>query len=66
MNYNNNTQPDALYVQAKRILQGAPNMGKGRLAKSNAELVAKMVRIMGELDLEPATSDEAREMLAIA
>ena len=41
-------------------------LGKGRLAKSNAELVAKMARIMGELDLEPATPAEAREMLALA
>ena len=40
-------------------------LGKGKLAKSNAELVAKMVRIMDELDFEPATPDEARKMLAI-
>ncbi len=40
-------------------------LGKGVLAKNNAELVAKMVRIMNELDLEPATPDEARELLAL-
>ena len=40
-------------------------LGKGKLAKSNAELVAKMVRIMDELDFEPATPNEAREMLAL-
>ena len=40
-------------------------LGKGVLAKSNAELVAKMARIMGELDLEPATPAEARELLAL-
>ncbi|MDH5748352.1 MAG: 3-keto-5-aminohexanoate cleavage protein [Rhodospirillales bacterium] len=36
---------------------------KGVLAKNNAELVAKAVRILGELGLQPATADEAREML---
>ncbi len=40
-------------------------LGKGRLAKTNAELVAKMARIMNELDLEPATPDEARQMLGL-
>lgn len=41
-------------------------LGKGVLAKSNAELVAKMARIMGELDLEPASPAEARELLALS
>jgi uncharacterized protein (DUF849 family) len=40
-------------------------LGKGRLAKSNAELVEKMVRIMKELDLEPASPAEAREILGL-
>jgi uncharacterized protein (DUF849 family) len=40
-------------------------LGKGRLAENNGEMVAKMVRIMGELDLEPATPDEAREILGL-
>jgi len=40
-------------------------LSKGVLAKSNAELVAKMVRMMGDLDLEPATPAEAREMLVL-
>lgn len=40
-------------------------LSKGVLAKSNAELVAKMVRMMADLDLEPATPDEAREMLVL-
>lgn len=40
-------------------------LGKGVLAKNNAELVAKMVRIMKELELTPATPDEAREILAL-
>jgi uncharacterized protein (DUF849 family) len=41
-------------------------VGKGKLAKSNRELVAKMVRLMAELDLEPATPAEAREILCLA
>lgn len=39
------------------------NVAKGVPAKSNADLVEKMVRLMKELDFEPATPDEAREIL---
>ncbi len=38
-------------------------LSRGKLAKNNAELVEKMVRIMNEFDFEPATPDEAREIL---
>ena len=38
---------------------------KGRLAKSNAELVEKMVRIAREFGREPATPDEARKILGL-
>ena len=38
---------------------------RGVLAKSNAELVQKMVRILKEFTLEPATPDEARGILGI-
>lgn len=38
---------------------------KGVLAKSNAELVEKAVRIARELDREIATPDEARKMLGL-
>jgi len=38
-------------------------LSKGQLAKSNAEQVAKMVRIVRELSLEPATPNEARKAL---
>jgi uncharacterized protein (DUF849 family) len=38
-------------------------LSKGVLAKSNAELVEKMVRIIREFGNEPATPDEAREIL---
>lgn len=41
------------------------NLGYRKPAKSNAELVEKMVRIMREFDFEPATPDEGREMLGI-
>jgi uncharacterized protein (DUF849 family) len=37
--------------------------GKGKLAKSNAEQVHKIRRILEDLSLEIATPDEAREML---
>jgi uncharacterized protein (DUF849 family) len=40
-------------------------LSKGVLCKSNAELVEKMVRIMREFDFEPATTEEAREILKI-
>jgi uncharacterized protein (DUF849 family) len=40
-------------------------LGKGQLAKSNAEQVAKMKKILEELGLEAASPDEAREMLGI-
>jgi uncharacterized protein (DUF849 family) len=40
-------------------------LGKGELARSNADLVAKTVRILRELSLEPATPDEARAMLGL-
>jgi len=41
-------------------------LSKGVLAGSNAELVEKMARIMREFDYEPATPDEARDILKTA
>jgi 3-keto-5-aminohexanoate cleavage enzyme len=38
---------------------------KGELAKSNAQLVARTIRIAKELELEIATPDEAREILGV-
>lgn len=38
---------------------------KGTMAKSNAEQVAKIIRIARELGLEPATPDEGREILGL-
>ena len=40
-------------------------IGRGRLASSNAEQVAKIRRILDELGLEIATPQEARAMLAL-
>jgi len=40
-------------------------LSKGVLAKSNAELVEKIVRIAGEIGIEPATPDEARKILSL-
>ncbi|WP_369308859.1 3-keto-5-aminohexanoate cleavage protein [Providencia rettgeri] len=38
---------------------------KGRLAQSNAEFVARAVRLANEVDRTPATPDEARNILAL-
>jgi uncharacterized protein (DUF849 family) len=40
-------------------------ISRGKLASSNAEQVAKIVRILRELGMEPATADEARQMLQL-
>ena len=44
-------------------LEDSVYIGKGQLATSNADQVTKMARIARELSLEPATPDEAREIL---
>lgn len=41
-------------------------IAKGVLAKSNAELVSKIVRIAKELNLDVATPSEARELLGLS
>jgi uncharacterized protein (DUF849 family) len=46
-------------------LEDSLYIGKGALAKSNAEQVAKIRRILGELSLEIATADEARDLLQL-
>lgn len=40
-------------------------IGRGKLATSNAEQVGKIVRILGEMGLEPATPAEVRTLLAL-
>lgn len=44
-------------------LEDSIYIAKGELAKSNADQVAKIIRILKELSIEVATPDEAREML---
>ncbi|PTQ11803.1 3-keto-5-aminohexanoate cleavage protein [Sphingomonas oleivorans] len=46
-------------------LEDSLYIGKGRLATSNAEQVAKIGRILRELDLEVATPADARRMLQL-
>lgn len=46
-------------------LEDSLYVSKGVLAKNNAEMVTKMVRIMKEFDLQPATPSEARQILKI-
>jgi uncharacterized protein (DUF849 family) len=46
-------------------LEDSLYLGKGRLARSNAEQVTRIRRILEELSLEIATPDEARAMLAL-
>ncbi len=46
-------------------LEDSIYLERGVLAESNAAQVAKIVRILRELSLEPATPDDARAMLAL-
>jgi uncharacterized protein (DUF849 family) len=46
-------------------LEDSIYLAKGRLARSNAEQVAKIRRILEELSLEIATPDDARRMLGL-
>ena len=46
-------------------LEDSIYLEKGRTAKSNAEQVEKIVRIAGEFGIEPATPDDARQILGL-
>ena len=46
-------------------LEDSVYLAKGKLAKSNADQVAKICRILNELSLEIASADEARQMLGL-
>lgn len=46
-------------------LEDSIYLAKGELASSNADQVSKICRILGELSLEIASSEEARKMLAL-
>jgi len=51
--------------QVRVGLEDSLFLGRGELAKSNAEQVAKIVRILGELGFGIAGPDEARERLGL-
>jgi len=59
------TQSFLLGGHARVGLEDNLYIGKGQLAQSNAEQVAKIVRIAQELDCEPATPEEARQILGL-
>ena len=59
------TQAAMLGGNVRVGLEDSLFIGRGKLAASNAEQVTKIVRILAELGLEPATPDEARQMLAL-
>jgi uncharacterized protein (DUF849 family) len=44
-------------------LEDSLYLGKGQMAKTNADQVRKIRRILEELSFEIATPDEARQML---
>ena len=46
-------------------LEDSIYLSKGTLAESNADQVAKIVRILRELSLEVATPAEARQLIAL-
>ena len=46
-------------------LEDSLYLGKGQLAQSNAQQVAKMARILEELSLEPATPEDMRRRLGL-
>ncbi len=46
-------------------LEDSVYVERGRMAKSNAEQVQKIVRIAREFGIEPATPDEARQILGL-
>ncbi len=46
-------------------LEDSLYLEKGKLAESNAQQVEKVGRILGELSIETASSEEAREMLGL-
>ncbi|MEP2736549.1 MAG: 3-keto-5-aminohexanoate cleavage protein [Erythrobacter sp.] len=59
------TQAAMLGGNVRVGLEDSLSIGPGKLAISNAEQVSKIVRILAEMNLEPATPAEARELLAL-
>ena len=63
--FNMCTQSFLLGGNARVGLEDNLFFSKGVMAKSNAEQVEKIIRIARELELEPATPTEAREILGL-
>ncbi len=59
------TQAAMLGGNVRVGLEDSLFIGRGKLAASNAEQVTKIVRILAELGLEPATPDETRAILKL-
>lgn len=59
------TQAAMLGGHVRVGLEDSLYIGRGQLSASNADQVTKIVRILDELGLEPATPGEAREMLGL-
>jgi uncharacterized protein (DUF849 family) len=59
------TQAAMLGGNVRVGLEDSLYIGRGAMARSNAEQVTKIKRILAELSLETATPDEARAMLAL-
>ena len=59
------TQAALLGGNVRVGLEDSLFIGRGAMAKSNAEQVEKMKRILAEMGLEPATPAEAREILGV-
>jgi 3-keto-5-aminohexanoate cleavage enzyme len=52
--------------QVRAGFEDNPYYRPGELAKSNAQLIERLVRLARELGREPATPNEARAMLKLA
>lgn len=59
------TQAAILGGNVRVGLEDSLYIGRGQLARSNAAQVTKVVRILGELGLEPASAAEARAILGL-
>ena len=59
------TQSALLGGSVRVGLEDSLYLGKGQLAKSNAEQVAKIRRILADLSIDIATPDDARQMLGL-
>ena len=59
------TQAAMLAGNVRVGLEDSLFIGRGKLASSNAEQVTKIVRILAEMGLEPASPTEARQMLSL-